>query len=76
MKILINMAMQISIFGIGMFCGALMSDIEWYDTLTNEFVKCSALDSKELCDAKIKFHKAIKEINQSTVTSDEVLNDL
>jgi len=59
-----------------MLCGALMSDIEWYDTLTNEFVECSALDSKALCDAKVKFHKAIKEFNQSSVTSDKVLNDL
>ena len=76
MKILMVIAMQISIFGLGMFCGALMSDIEWYDTLTNETATCSALDSKELCDAKIKFNQAIKEFNKTTVTSDEVLNDL
>ncbi len=76
MKILMMIAMQISIFGLGMFCGALMSDIEWYDTLSNEFVECSALDSKKLCDAKKKFHQAIKEFNEAAITSDEVLNDL
>ncbi len=48
-----------------MFCGALMADIEWYDTLTNDFAKCSMLDTQELCDVKIKFNKAIKEFNNA-----------
>ncbi|PHR84504.1 MAG: hypothetical protein COA59_06000 [Colwellia sp.] len=65
MNILIAISFQISIFSVGMFCGALMSDIEWYDTLTNEVAKCSVLDTKELCDAKINFNKAIKEFNNA-----------
>ena len=56
---------MVSVFGIGMFCGAIMSDIEWYETLTSDVVKCSTMDSVKLCDAKIKFHKAVQEFNNA-----------
>jgi len=65
MNILITVGLQITIFSLGMFCGALIADIEWYDTLTNDFAKCSILDTQQLCDAKIKFNKAIKEFNNA-----------
>ncbi|PCI54389.1 MAG: hypothetical protein COB45_08395 [Gammaproteobacteria bacterium] len=65
MSLFTTISLQITLFSLGMFCGALMSDIEWYKTLTNEVAKCSVLDTKELCDAKINFNKAIKEFNNA-----------
>lgn len=65
MNQLMIVSIQIAVFALGMFCGALMSDIEWYDTLTNDVANCSMLDSETLCDAKIRFNKAIKEFSDA-----------
>jgi hypothetical protein len=67
---LIMICIVFTLFGLGMFTGALMADHEWYRLLTDETFKCSLLDSSKICKAKVKLQKTAQNLNELSVTSD------
>lgn len=66
----------LTLFSLGMFFGALMSDYEWYRMLTDKSFECSVLDSSKICKAKIDLQQAAQNLNDISVTSDGGSNDL
>lgn len=58
-------ALQIPLFILGIVLGTTITDIERNNKSTSDIAKCSSLDTRKLCNAKINLNKAIEELNNA-----------
>jgi hypothetical protein len=51
-------------FLTGLAFGHFITDYEWFKLLSTDYYFCSSLDSVQVCNAKLEFQFALKELKE------------